>query len=514
MTFSFNLDQARTVYLWGRTRAPHAGANSLYVSVDSGPETRWDFPVAAGWSWNRVRNALTGSTPVYTLGAGAHTVRIRTREANSPLDVLAVTEDAGATPSYVAPCGPTSTPTITSTPTETATPTDTPTTGPTPTETDTPLHTATPTHTATSPAAPGLIYLEAEAGALASPMGARSDTNASACSYVASPIGGTGTTTLSFDISQAGNYWLWGRTRADHSGANSFYVSVDNGPEYRWDFYVTPNWVWGQVNNAMTGTHLYFSLGGGTHTLRIRTREGESPLDAIAIGPDRYATPGYVAPCGPTSTPTQTPTITQTPYADPIAHHRPFADAHRYAGIHEYAHAQRDADQRAGYALPGGGEREPFGAHGRAEPRAGLGLWVRDELPGRLGGGRPDGECRTGRQLLAVGTDAGRTQWGQLLLGFGGRIRGDSLGLCGDGRMESGRRSRMPRPACTSTSRWAPARTRFGFAAARGVHPSMCWRWGWIAMRRSATSHPAVRRQRPRRRRLPRPPAPRPSPRQ
>ena len=320
-TMSFTLTEPRRVYLWGRTRAPHHGANSLYVSVDGGAETRWDFPVEPNWIWNRVRDALTGMTPGYDLGAGTHSVRVRAREANSPLDVLAVSEDWITTPGYVAPCGPTSTPTETKTPTKSPTPTYSPTTGPTPTITNTPAGTHTPTATATATDAPGMIYVEAEAGSLAAPMSAHSDTNASACSYVSSPLGGAGFTTLTFTLSEAGNYWFWGRTRAEHSGANSLYISVDNSPEFRWDFSVTPNWTWAAIKDALTGAQRFFPLGAGAHTIRIRTREGNSPLDVIAIGLDRYATPNYVAPCGPTSTPTvtNTPIPTNSPTVGPTS---------------------------------------------------------------------------------------------------------------------------------------------------------------------------------------------------
>ncbi len=305
-TVRFTTDASRQVYVWVRTRGPHEGANSVYFSMDGEPERRWDFPVQSAWTWNAVRDARTGVRVSYALNAGSHTFRIRTREGDSPLDVIAFTEDGANPPAYVVPCGtvPTATPTAPA-----ATPTSTP--------TPMPIPTGTPTPTATNLPAGGTAYLEAEAGVLEPPMGVLEDAGASACAYVSSSQGNVGSVTLSFTISQAGTYWFWGRTRAPHDGSNSFFVSVDNGAEFRWDFPVTAGWQWQAVRDTAIGAQRSFAFSAGTHTIRFRTREAGSPLDAVAFGTDRYAVPNYAAPCGPTATPTATsvPSATPTPSA-------------------------------------------------------------------------------------------------------------------------------------------------------------------------------------------------------
>jgi len=318
-TLTFTVTEAGNYWFWGRVRSFHEGDNSFFVSVNNGPEWRWDFPVNPLWSWQSVKDAALGSAKFVSLPAGAHTIRFRAREMNSSLDAVAVSSDRLASPSYVGPCGPTATPTITSAPSETFTPTATNTAGPspTPTETSVVLPTATRTATATVSQTDGLVYVEAEGGVVQSPMAAVSEEGASACAYVASPSGNVGTTTLTFTVTEAGNYWFWGRVRSFHEGDNSFFVSVNNGPEWRWDFPVNPLWSWQSVKDAALGSAKFVSLPAGAHTIRFRTREMNSSLDAVAIGNNRLANPTYVQPCGPTPTPTQTlpPAATATPTA-------------------------------------------------------------------------------------------------------------------------------------------------------------------------------------------------------
>ncbi len=313
---SFTLPQAGTYWFWGRTRAADEGSNSFFVSVNNGPEFRWDFPVTTAWQWQAIRDAATGAHRSFTLSAGSHTIRIRTREAGSSIDAVAFGTDRTIPPSSAAPCGPTATPTETAVPTVTFTPTATATAGPT----ATPTHTSvvpspTPTRTPTPSPTPGsAIYVEAEAGALEAPMQASADPGASACGYVFSTSGNTGTVTLSFTAPQAGTYYVWGRTRALHDGMNSLFVSMDGGTEIRWDFPITADWSWQSVRDASTGARKAYVLNAGVHQLRFRSREQNSPLDVVAITRDAALVPAYWAACGP-ATDTPTPTYTPTPTA-------------------------------------------------------------------------------------------------------------------------------------------------------------------------------------------------------
>ena len=228
------------------------------------------------------------------------------------------------TATYTTTATPTTTPTgqaVTETPTATATWTAT--ASRTATSTHSPTTTSTtpagtPTATATMVIEDGVVYVEAESGALEPPFAAQFHPNASACGYIVSPYY-EGSATITFSIPSAGNYWFWGRTRADGHGSNSFYVSVDGQLEFRWDFPVTSNWTWQQIKNTDTSLWPFYSFGSGTHTILIRPREANSGLDAIAIVPNHVTTPAYIAPCGPTPTATNTWTPTATFTTGPTA---------------------------------------------------------------------------------------------------------------------------------------------------------------------------------------------------
>lgn len=91
--------------VWGRARGINSGSNSFYVSVDGGTESLWDIvePPSAlppeGWTWDRVADRDGADPVVYTLSAGDHAFRFRTREDGSRLDVIEITNDIGYVPS-------------------------------------------------------------------------------------------------------------------------------------------------------------------------------------------------------------------------------------------------------------------------------------------------------------------------------------------------------------------------------------------------------------------------------
>lgn len=134
------------------------------------------------------------------------------------------------------------------------------------------------------------IYVEAEMGRLLTPMNVSTDDRVPSGEYVVSPVAEAGLVEMRFSLDQPQTVYVWGLTRADHAGANSFYVSVDDGPALRWDFEVSDEWIWSSVTNADTGAHQPFTLDAGYHAIRFQTREAGSCLDAIAVGSDASAT--------------------------------------------------------------------------------------------------------------------------------------------------------------------------------------------------------------------------------
>jgi hypothetical protein len=123
-------------------------------------------------------------------------------------------------------------------------------------------------------------------------MTAAADANASGGKFVTSPAAESGSATFTINLPVAGTYILWGRVLAPSYGADSFYVSVDGGPEDVYDVAEgtwSANWQWTRVNGrGGTGKPLTlnprtFQLSAGTHKINFRTREANSRLDKIFI---------------------------------------------------------------------------------------------------------------------------------------------------------------------------------------------------------------------------------------
>lgn len=152
-TFTVPVTAAGDVKVWGRVRGLDYIHDSFFVSLDGGSEAVW--PIPWQWEWRAVTNGENQPPLVYNLGAGEHTLRIRTRESGSQLDVIEITADLGYTPSWQNVCG-TATPTPSATASRSATPSLTATRTPTPSATSTstapPTASRTATGTATSTA--------------------------------------------------------------------------------------------------------------------------------------------------------------------------------------------------------------------------------------------------------------------------------------------------------------------------------------------------------------------------
>jgi hypothetical protein len=152
------------------------------------------------------------------------------------------------------------------------------------------------------------LFLEAEDGRITEPMAVRADLEASARAYVSSPEGGGpsdelgGTVSLEFDIDGTGSYLVWGRVASDADGltsSDSFFVSLDDGPEDVWDFFEpvggTDEWEWDLISLGCEGDggpgsfSVHFCdpwsihLTSGRHVLTFRTRDPLSRLDAIVF---------------------------------------------------------------------------------------------------------------------------------------------------------------------------------------------------------------------------------------
>ena len=133
------------------------------------------------------------------------------------------------------------------------------------------------------------VYLEAELGTLSSPMTVALDPKASNGRFIYSSRSEQGTVTMRFDVTEADSYLVWCRVLSADSSTDSFYVSVDGGPE---EIYRTAlnnwsaQWQWTRINDEAAGAPRLFTLGAGAHTLTFRSRESSTLLDSVYVSND------------------------------------------------------------------------------------------------------------------------------------------------------------------------------------------------------------------------------------
>jgi hypothetical protein len=84
--FTFNVTEAGTYEIWGRTYALDGGMNSFWVRVDGQPTSayRWNTATGSTYVVNRMNN--NNNYISFNFSVGTHTVRIYKREAGTGLD--------------------------------------------------------------------------------------------------------------------------------------------------------------------------------------------------------------------------------------------------------------------------------------------------------------------------------------------------------------------------------------------------------------------------------------------
>ncbi|MBA3714945.1 MAG: hypothetical protein H0W76_21200 [Pyrinomonadaceae bacterium] len=167
------------------------------------------------------------------------------------------------------------------------------------------------------------IGFEAEQGFSAAPMVISSEASASGGAYIASNIRTAGSATFNIDLATDGNYVIWSRVLAPSNENDSFYVSVDGGPEDVYDVaYNTwsDSWQWTRVNGRadeqipLTLNPRIFELSAGAHQIVFRARDPDTKLDRLIITNDLSFVPDD---SGPTPTPPPPPVAGRQFYVAP-----------------------------------------------------------------------------------------------------------------------------------------------------------------------------------------------------
>lgn len=154
--------------------------------------------------------------------------------------------------------------------------------------------TTTRTFLVTVPGPPETLFIEAESGTITSPMIVAASTDASNGRYVYSESADIGSVTFRVTNYSAGDFIIWCRILSPNNSQDSFYISVDGGPE---TIYRTANniwsttWQWTRVNIDSETAELVFPLASGPHTFRFRSREASTLLDSLYITNNRDFVP-------------------------------------------------------------------------------------------------------------------------------------------------------------------------------------------------------------------------------
>jgi Glycosyl hydrolase family 98/Glycosyl hydrolase family 98 C-terminal domain/Carbohydrate binding module (family 6)/Carbohydrate binding module (family 35) len=131
------------------------------------------------------------------------------------------------------------------------------------------------------------IWLEAECGNMGSLWSTLSSGTASSGSYIriqdgnnstaAAPTSTNGYVTYNFNITAAGTYNFWARTRAVSANDDSFWIKLDSNDWINWNgITASADWTWDDIQA--------YYLTAGSHTLTVAYREDGTDMDKIYIG--------------------------------------------------------------------------------------------------------------------------------------------------------------------------------------------------------------------------------------
>lgn len=155
----------------------------------------------------------------------------------------------------------------------------------------------------------GGLEVEAETMSLTAPMATAVDPMNPGVSYIAAPsdsmpyrtlplpLTEVGRASHTFNLSTAGNTWIFALARATDFNNDSFWVRMDGGEWVNWNalFFVTNGtWVWDDVHDYIDDDNLpteVYNLSAGTHTVEFAIREPGAEIDRIIITQNPNFTP-------------------------------------------------------------------------------------------------------------------------------------------------------------------------------------------------------------------------------
>jgi len=224
--FCISVPRTSTYRIDARVQTPSTVDNSFYVSVDGGPETLWHVPIDPAF-----QDATVNAT--FDLTAGDHTVTFHKRETGSRLDRISLVD------------------------------------------TDASCALAQEAEAATLSGA-FVTDADGQVGFIGVPDGAGS-------SYTFSPSNPTAE--FCVDVTTAGTFRIDATTLATSTVNDSFFVTVNDGPEVIWHIPNDPAPQTNSVRSPGETTPAEFTLAAGPNSIVFHLREDGTYLDRIALVP-------------------------------------------------------------------------------------------------------------------------------------------------------------------------------------------------------------------------------------
>lgn len=232
--FCLYVPRTSTYRIDAQVQTANTRDNSFFVSVDGGPEILWDSPIDPAWQVASVTDRGLAAPATFTLSQGNHVVTFHKRETGARLDRITLVDTEPGCDSL--------------------------------------------TQEAESASLRGgfVRNVDGQTGFVGS-------RNGSGNSFTFSPTGPR--VEFCVDIVTADTFRVDATSLATTSLNDSFFVTVDGGPEVVWDVPIgaTPQ------TNAVTArgqsTPAEFNLSAGRHTVVFHLREDGTFLDRIALLP-------------------------------------------------------------------------------------------------------------------------------------------------------------------------------------------------------------------------------------
>ncbi len=139
-------------------------------------------------------------------------------------------------------------------------------------------------------ASDGGIRVEAESGVITGPIETRPDNEASRGSYVSYPNSASldANVKLTFNITTAGSYRIWTRSRREETPYGVWSVRVDNGALFTYEVFqrgISQVWDWDLLteSNGTSFTTKVFNFTPGQHSIEFHAQRKETHLDKIIV---------------------------------------------------------------------------------------------------------------------------------------------------------------------------------------------------------------------------------------